>query len=408
MKKQFVRFYLLLLLSCAGLLWALGSMYQLLQQEQWHYQINATQLFDLQQQQLSLFQQIPAASLYFPPEIHTIIAAKQVVAVDLPDGQSLYYRQSQHAGMLDQLGPIPTLAAADDSLPFLLYGALALLFLGLLWPVFRDIKVLTRMTRQFATAPEPLQTRIKSGSSLYPLAQSIENMAAQISQLITMNQDMSRTIAHETRTPLARMKFTLSLAGSQLEHRLSQRLLDDIAEIDSLVSNYLDFSRLDYFHITQQLPQQLPQQRPADLLNDLAGRFDIYQHSFELTFQTQLQHAHFNYPALLLAGQNLLANALRYAKQQIRVEFSRQLIDDQQFYQLTVSDDGPGMAEHPDVLQRLFRRGDNSSGFGLGLYIVSKVASWHHGEVCIHSTAGQGTAVSLRWPCPAPVRQIAE
>ena len=396
MKKQFVRFYLLLLLSCAGLLWALGSIFQLLQQEQWHYQINATELFDLQQQQLSLFQQLPAASLYFPPEIHQLIAEKQVVAVDLPNGQSLYYRQSLQPGMLDQLGPMPTLSSADDSLPFLLYGALALLFLALLWPVFRDIRALTDLTRQFANTPGPLQTKLKSGSSLYPLAQSLEKMSAQISQLISMNQDMSRTIAHETRTPLARMKFTLSLAGSQLEQRFSQRLLDDIAEIDALVSNYLDFSRLDYFHHLSQLPRQ----KPADLLNDLAGKFDIYQHSFELTFQTQLQHAQFNYPALLLAGQNLLANALRYAKQQIRVEFSQQRVQNQLFYQLTVSDDGPGMAEHPDVLQRLFRRGDNSSGFGLGLYIVSKVASWHQGEVCIHSAAGQGTAVSLRWPCP--------
>jgi signal transduction histidine kinase len=392
MKKQFIQFYLLLLLSCAGILWALGSIYQLSQQEQWYYQINATQLFDLQQQQLSLFQQVPTSSLYFPPQVNALIAEHRVVAVDLPDGQSLYYRQSQQAGMLDQLGPVPTLSSADDSLPFVLYSALALLFLALLWPIFRDIRILTIMTRQFASAPGPVQTRIKSGSSLYPLAQSMEKMSSQISQLITMNQDMSRTIAHETRTPLARMKFTLSLAGSQLEHRFSKRLLDDIAEIDTLVSNYLDFSRLDYFHISSQLPLQ----RPADLLNELAGRFDIYQHSFELTFQTQLQHAHFNYPALLLAGQNLLANAVRYASQQIRVEFTQQ----QQFYQLTVTDDGPGMAEHPDVLQRLFRRGDNSSGFGLGLYIVSKVASWHQGEVCIHSTAGQGTAVSLRWPCP--------
>ena len=57
------------------------------------------------------------------------------------------------------------------------------------------------------------------------------------------------------------------------------------------------------------------------------------------------------------------------------------------------------MEEHPDVMMRLFRRGDNSSGFGLGLYIVSKVAEWHQGEVCIQSTA-QGTCVSLRWPVP--------
>ncbi|MBY0419284.1 MAG: HAMP domain-containing histidine kinase, partial [Pararheinheimera sp.] len=267
---------------------------------------------------------------------------------------------------------------------------LALLFLALLWPVFRDIRRLTLLTQQFDASPGPVQSQINSGSSLYPLAQSMEQMASQISQMMTINQDMSRTIAHETRTPLARMKFTLSLAAQQLETRYQQRLLDDIEEIDALVSNYLDFSKLDYFR--HQHP--LPRHNTADFMADLASRFDIYQHAFELSFQAQIPIAHFHYSALLLAGQNLLANAIRYAKGSIQVSFEQT----ETYYQLTVADDGPGLEEHPDVLMRLFRRGDNSSGFGLGLYIVNKVAQWHQGEVVIHSTPLQGTNVSLRWP----------
>ncbi|MDR7122790.1 HAMP domain-containing sensor histidine kinase [Rheinheimera soli] len=389
MKKQFVRFYLLLLLSCAGLLWALGSIVQLVQQDHWNYQLDADSLFKLQQQG-QIIQQVPASSLYFPPELSELLRQQQIVAVDLSDGQSLYYRQSLLPDMLDQLGPLPTISVANSSLPYLLYGALALLFLALLWPVFRDIRRLTLLTQQFAASPGPLQSQIRPGSSLYPLAQSMEQMASQISQMMAINQDMSRTIAHETRTPLARMKFTLSLAARQLEGRYQQRLLDDIEEIDALVSNYLDFSKLDYFRHQHQLPRH----NTADLMADLASRFDIYQHAFELSFQAQTPVAHFHYSALLLAGQNLLANAIRYAKGSIVVKFEQT----ESHYQLTVADDGPGLEEHPDVLMRLFRRGDNSSGFGLGLYIVNKVAQWHQGEVCIHSNPQQGTSVSLRWP----------
>ncbi len=211
MKQQFVRFYLLLLLSCAGLLWALASIYQLLQLDPWNYQLDAEPLFELQQQQGQLIRRVAASSLYFPPELTAQLRQQRVVAVDLPDGQSLYYRQNVDPQWLDQLGPLPTQAMTSSSLPYLLYGGLALLFLALLWPVFRDIRRLTWLTQQFSAAPGPIQSQIKAGSSLYPLAQSLEQMASQISQMISINQDMSRTIAHETRTPLARMKFTLSL-----------------------------------------------------------------------------------------------------------------------------------------------------------------------------------------------------
>jgi two-component system OmpR family sensor kinase len=391
MKRQFIRFYMMLFLSCITLLWAIGSSYQWIRLDPWNYQLDASPLFDLQQKQGLLIQQIPETSLFFPAELRSALERGKVIAVAISEHESLFYRQSLQQGMLDQLGPLPQSTNLDDNLALWVNGALAFLLLGLLWPVFRDIRHLTKVTHKFAQKPQPIQSKIQSGSSLFPLAKSLEQMTRQISQLIQMNQDMSRTIAHETRTPLARMKFTLDLARTQLDTKYQQRMLDDIAEIDALVSNYLDFSQLEYAH-TRPLLQK---QSMASVLAELESRFDIYQNSVELNFAPAVANAHFHAPALLLAGQNLLANALRYANSRIHISFEQLGA----YYQFQVCDDGPGMEEHPDVMMRLFRRGDNSSGFGLGLYIVSKVAEWHQGEVCIQSTA-QGTCVSLRWPVP--------
>lgn len=390
--RQFVRFYLLILLSCAALLWSLGGLYQWLQQDHQHYQIDIENVFAQQQQgQPPQLQQIPRHQLYFPPEITELLQQGEVIAVDLSNGSSLYYRQSEQPELVYQFGPLPAATPpVSDWLDLLLYVALALLFLGLLWPVFRDIRALIRKTKDFAEHAKPIKTNIEKGSSLYPLAQSVEQMSQQISQLIEINHDMSRTVAHETRTPLARMKFTLSLAAAQLEPRFQQRLQQDIEEIDALVSNYLDFSKLEFFAVQQPM---LPINCGA-LMQELAEKFDIYQHHLHIRFHSRIDCCHGIAPAILLAAQNLIANALRYAQQQIDVEIGE--LDGQYF--LTVQDDGPGLSEHPDHLQRIFRRGDNSSGFGLGLYIVSKVAEWHQGELCIDNHRAGGARVSLCWP----------
>jgi len=79
--------------------------------------------------------------------------------------------------------------------------------------------------------------------------------------------------------------------------------------------------------------------------------------------------------------------------------------------QLTVADDGPGIA--PEHLPRLFDRfyrvdasrsrgatpaGDGSSDAGLGLAIVRHLVEAHDGSVTVESTPGAGTTVRLRLP----------
>jgi two-component system OmpR family sensor kinase len=389
MRKQFVLLYLVLLCSSALLLWSLSQFYQHLTQDKLSYQLDIEQIFDTRSLQL---QSLDKSSLYLPPELESLLQQGEVIAVDLPSRQSLYYRQGATPNQVLQLGPLAT--TQQTPLPWLdllIYGGLALLFLFLLLPLFRDIKKLSSVTLAFANQPSELKAGIEKHSSLYPLASSVEKMASQIHRLLSFNQDMSRTIAHEARTPLARMKFTLGLTHTQLEEKHRQRLIQDIEEIDALVSNYLDFSRIEV--VKEQKPQQM---QTSVWLKELADKFDVYQSELQLSFESPLDYFEALPAPLLLAAQNLVSNALRYAHSEIRVT----LCICEQKYCLQVQDDGPGLSEHPDMLQRLFRRGDNSSGFGLGLYIVAKVAEWHKGELDISNTSG--ACIRLLWPKASP------
>ena len=82
------------------------------------------------------------------------------------------------------------------------------------------------------------------------------------------------------------------------------------------------------------------------------------------------------------ACQNLITNAVRYAKNQVVVSAK---IENEQLI-ITVSDDGNGISkEDRDKIFKPFTRvnksrNKNDGGFGLGLAIVKRIIDLHHGQ----------------------------
>lgn len=104
-----------------------------------------------------------------------------------------------------------------------------------------------------------------------------------------------------------------------------------------------------------------------------------------------------------LAVSNLLANALRYAKQSVQLSVVR----DHELFRIVVEDDGEGIPENERAsIFRAFTRLDTSrnretGGFGLGLAIVSRIASLHRGRVLAGASQALGGAkLALEWPAP--------
>ena len=102
-----------------------------------------------------------------------------------------------------------------------------------------------------------------------------------------------------------------------------------------------------------------------------------------------------------LALSNLLANGLRYARENVLVSISCE----GESYRLVVEDDGDGIPEGDrTAVFRAFTRLDTSrnrdtGGFGLGLAIVARIAALHRGRVTAEASASLGGAkLALEWP----------
>ncbi|MGH6960329.1 MAG: sensor histidine kinase, partial [Dongiaceae bacterium] len=66
--------------------------------------------------------------------------------------------------------------------------------------------------------------------------------------------------------------------------------------------------------------------------------------------------------------------------------------------QLSVVDNGPGIA--PDVLPRIFEPlfTTKSFGIGLGMPMVKQIVELHQGTITVDSTVGQGTTILIWLP----------
>jgi signal transduction histidine kinase len=86
------------------------------------------------------------------------------------------------------------------------------------------------------------------------------------------------------------------------------------------------------------------------------------------------------------------------------VRISAQIRDDDDTFELRVSDTGPGIPD--DRFERIFEKFHqvdsamtrNFSGAGLGLYIVKTFVSLLAGTIDLKSTVGEGSVFTVRLP----------
>ena len=97
--------------------------------------------------------------------------------------------------------------------------------------------------------------------------------------------------------------------------------------------------------------------------------------------------------------ENLIGNAIKYAKKTINVEFNKK---DSNVY-FIVSDDGPGIPEvfHEKIFDEYYQTPGSKKGTGIGLYSVKKVVENHKGDICVHSTSNEGSRFEVIFPVVA-------
>lgn len=205
-------------------------------------------------------------------------------------------------------------------------------------------------------------------------------------------------VAHEIRNPLNAVQGFAALLlrelepGSRAAHR-AQRIVDGVAETDTIIAGLLSFARADSLHEEMVDPQQLVD-------DAVRGALGEDREGVELTLAVEPEPFAGDRIKLRQALRNLVANAhqIQAREGQARIAITLRREADETL--VVVDDAGPGFT--PEVARRALDPfyTTRAEGTGLGLALVATIAELHGGSARIHPEPGPlgGARISLRLP----------
>jgi two-component system osmolarity sensor histidine kinase EnvZ len=198
------------------------------------------------------------------------------------------------------------------------------------------------------------------------------DMRNRIERQIEQRTLMLSGVSHDLRTPLTRLKLSLSLMPEDDEVRAALR---DVADMERLVDEFLSFARGD----AMEAPEPTD---PVALVGLSVANAQRAGQAVDLASEGE-GRVMLRPDAVRRAVDNLIANAMRYGR---RAEVSVAVTD--RSVRISVEDDGPGIpADRREEALRPFTRLDaarnpnRGGGVGLGLSIAADIARSHGGTL---------------------------
>lgn len=205
--------------------------------------------------------------------------------------------------------------------------------------------------------------------------------------------------AHDLRQPLHALRLFVGLLSEtpldETQKKLAAKIAAAADNMNNLLNNYLDLSRLDYGGIKYE-----------EHVFPLHNLTDKLAEEFSLVCAGQGKKLHYIPCSLEICSdeillerllRNLLTNAVKYAEHKIIFGCRRR----GKFVQLIVADDGIGISEKdlPHIFDEFYQSGLNPenkrSGSGLGLAIVRKIADLIGTKIRVRTKPEQGTNFSF-------------
>ena len=276
------------------------------------------------------------------------------------------------------------------------WGALVLLLsLGggylLAARINRPLSLLVNAANRLRNGEQPEKLPEESVTELREVSSTFNKMATALAELDAERTLILAGVSHDIRTPLARLRLAVEMLPDESCDSLKNGMIEDIADMDNIIHQFLDFVRG-----VEGEPTQL-----IDINSLLQGLHDRQSRAGrDLVVQMAANYA---IPIRPLAMQrlldNLVGNAYAYGHGQVRV--ASQFLNDA--IVISVFDNGPGIPEsHLEKLLRPFERLDtarsNAGGSGLGLAIAERIAKLHHGKLELINRPEGGLEARLTLP----------
>jgi signal transduction histidine kinase len=235
------------------------------------------------------------------------------------------------------------------------------------------------------------------------LSRQINLMAERIDRLVTELQSVSGALAHDLRSPVARLRASVDTALNSVADGPAAEALTlartDAEALEAMLTAALDLARVESGALRDR--RQL-----LDLSEVAADLVELYEPLAEQAGKTLTLSGG---PAIALADRelisralaNLIDNALKYGGGEVEVTVESTGAE----VWLGVADNGPGISEadRPRAVERFARldHARTAPGAGLGLAMVAAVARLHGGGFDLSDAAqfeGAGLLARLRLP----------
>ncbi|MEM8773785.1 MAG: ATP-binding protein [Pseudomonadota bacterium] len=198
------------------------------------------------------------------------------------------------------------------------------------------------------------------------------DMRARIERQIEQRTLMLSGVSHDLRTPLTRMKLALSMLDEAEREPLEQ----DVADMERLINEFLDFAK----GAREGEPEPTD---PVALLEQIVADYQRSERPVELYSARGEGEVPLRPGGIRRAVENLIGNAIRYGS---RAEVSVLLTD--RSLRIRVEDDGPGIPpDQRGEAMKPFARLDQArnqnlgTSVGLGLSIALDIARAHGGTL---------------------------
>ena len=279
--------------------------------------------------------------------------------------------------------------------PFLSFLLGIALWFGLS-PYARKACKLSETTQRFSKGDLQARARLNGSSPIDHIAQQFDQAADHVENLIKVHKGLLRGVAHELRTPIARLYFYGELLSTENDPSRSKELLADfnsnVQELSDLTDELLNSHRYEAGLVFSQ--------DPIDLSLTLR---EICREAIDLPL---IELSVYETEELYILGEvkpikrlinNLINNASRFGREQVKVGLSISTENEKTLI-ISVEDDGDGIPlGQREAIFNAFCRIDESrnretGGVGLGLMICKKIAIAHGGKISVSDSEELGGA----------------
>jgi two-component system osmolarity sensor histidine kinase EnvZ len=264
--------------------------------------------------------------------------------------------------------------------------------------VNRPLARLSQAARELGAGRTPAPLPQTGPAEIATVNASFNRMVADLAQSERDRAMLLAGISHDLRTPLTRLRLEVEI--NQLPAEARDNMVSDLEQMDQIVAQFLDYARSE--------PVQPKAEVDLSALVESALQTSRLDRDSTVHIERQIEAGvRIRGLAVELARAlgNLLTNADRYGRDRAsgRLELSVRLHASREEAVVEIADRGAGVAkERIEQLLRPFVRGDDArggtTGAGLGLAIVSRIARMHGGALRLAANTPSGLRACLHLP----------